>query len=136
MKFVLIALVGVASILARTTTIKINEDTLEKIARTWETNERELERTLEKLNQEELKELDPYFKSVEKTVKHVAQINEYYMEKAGKETESIVRHRWRTTYLDMGCDLSYRKWQSCSCHEKKYDSGEGYDKCYQEECEP
>merc|ERR1719240_488973 len=108
MKFAILALLGVASVTARTTTIKINEDTLEKIARTWEKNERQLERTLEGLYRDEMKELDPYFRSVQDNLQKVERIDNKYNRMMGREFEKSVVSSWGQTYADLGCDPAAR----------------------------
>merc|ERR1719240_177134 len=113
MKFAILALLGVASVTGRTTTIKINEDTLEKIARTWEKNERQLERTLEGLYNEEMKELDPYFRSVQGNLEKGAGIAEKTARKTDRAFLGEVRGAWAQTYADLGCNKAMQDRPNC-----------------------
>merc|ERR1712107_574384 len=77
------------------TTITIDEGTLEKIARTWETNERELERTLNGLFEQEMKELDPYFQKVMGNLQTVQRIDEGYSRKSLEEIARTAEGLWK-----------------------------------------
>ena len=56
MKFATLALLGTAS----ATTITIDDSTVGEIARTWQKNAEELDRKLQGLYDDEMRELEPY----------------------------------------------------------------------------
>ena len=80
MKFAALALLATTT---SATTITINDKLIQDIGENWQKAAFKLQRTLEDLNRQEQKELEPYLRSLEKDVRTMVDIDMRYAQKWG-----------------------------------------------------
>ena len=94
---------------ASATTIKIDDQLVSKIGENWQRAAFKLQRTLEELERQEEKELEPYMRALQKDVETIYRIDMGYGEKWMQAADQKAKQTWEQTKGIMGC--SQKNWK-------------------------
>ena len=105
MRFAVFALIASA---AQATTITINDQLVSMIGENWQRAGMQLQRTLEDLQRQEQRELEPYIRSLQKDAQTIVDIDMRYGERWAKAAEASAKKSWTETKAAMGCSTAER----------------------------